>query len=57
MGEFPGLAQVSFGMVDVRDVAEAHLQGILKKEAANKRYILCERSEWLPKMSEWLQEK
>ena len=30
--------------VDVRDVAKAHLLGIKKPEAANKRYILCART-------------
>ena len=30
-----------FPFVDVRDVAKAHLLGIKKPEAANKRFILC----------------
>ena len=36
---FPNHMQFPF--VDVRDVAMAHLLGIKKPEAANKRYILC----------------
>jgi len=35
------------GLVDVREVAEAHLQAILKPEAANKRFILVNNSVWL----------
>lgn len=33
--------------VDVRDVAEAHLQAILKPEAAGKRFLLIERNLFL----------
>ena len=34
-GEIPMTPNVAFGMVDVRDVAQAHLNAILKPEAAN----------------------
>ena len=36
---FPNHMQFPF--VDVRDVAKAHLLGIKKPDAANKRFILC----------------
>ena len=32
----------SLGSVDVREVAQAHLLGMKNKEAANKRFILCQ---------------
>mmetsp|Transcript_37487 Transcript_37487/g.27248 ORF Transcript_37487/g.27248 Transcript_37487/m.27248 type:complete len:216 (+) Transcript_37487:325-972(+) len=39
--EFPSSPKVYFGLVDVRDTAEAHLKAITVSEAANKRFILC----------------
>ena len=35
------LSNNQFPFVDVRDVAKAHLLGIKKPDAANKRFILC----------------
>ena len=46
MGEFPGLPKVMMPIVDVRDVAKAHLQGILVPEAANKRFMLVSEACW-----------
>ena len=43
--------------VDVRDVAKAHLLGIKKPEAANKRYILCANTLTLFEMFEPLMNK
>jgi len=40
-GEFPGFPDIRFPTVDVRDVAQAHLEAILRPEAAGKRFILC----------------
>ena len=57
MREFPGIPKISMGIVDVRDVAEAHLQAILKPEAANKRFILCSQSVWFKDIGAWLNEK
>lgn len=44
-------------MVDVRDVANAHLQAILRPDAAGKRYILVEGSYWFHDMGDFLAEK
>jgi hypothetical protein len=41
-------------MVDVRNVAEAHLQAILISEAAGKRFILVNESYWFMDLSVWL---
>ena len=57
MNEFPGLPLVQFGCVDVRDVANAHLQAILRPEAAGKRFLLVEGSYWFHEMGEILAEK
>ena len=46
MKELPGLPKMQMPIVDVRDVAEAHLQGLLRPEAANKRFLLVADSVW-----------
>lgn len=46
-GQYPGVPRLMVGLVDVREVAEAHLQAILKPEAANKRFILVNTCVWL----------
>jgi nucleoside-diphosphate-sugar epimerase len=56
MKELPGLPVMQFPVVDVRDVAEAHLQGILKPAAANKRFMLCSEPTWFKDLGVWLHE-
>ena len=41
MGVMPGLPKMWFPIVDVRDVAQAHLNAIKVPEFANKRFALC----------------
>ena len=53
-GKYPFLPKVRFGCVDVRDVAQAHLLAIQRPEAANKRFILVERSFWMTELGEIL---
>ena len=43
-----------WGMVDVRDVARAHLQAIKVDAAKNRRFILISRCVWRKKMAECL---
>lgn len=57
LGKFPGLPKVKFGLVDVRDVAQAHLLGLKVPEAANKRFILCKESMWFAEIGRILNEK
>jgi len=40
MNDLPGMPKVSMPIVDVRDVATAHLNAVLVPEAANKRFML-----------------
>jgi dihydroflavonol-4-reductase len=40
MGVIPGLPNMKFPTVDVRDVAQVHLNAIKVPEAANKRFAL-----------------
>ena len=43
-------------MIDVRDVAQAHLNSILIKDAANKRFILVNKSIWLHQIGRLLKQ-
>jgi len=46
-GKFPGTPRVMYPVVDVRDVALAHLRAIKVKEAANNRFLITNKSLWL----------
>jgi len=47
MGEkFPGMPKINFPVVDVRDVALAHLRAIEVEEAKNQRFILNNKGAW-----------
>lgn len=45
-GKYPGTPKVMMPLVDVRDVAQAHLQAIKVDEAKNKRFVLSSESLW-----------
>lgn len=40
-GRLPAVPDITFGIVDVRDVARAHLQAMTVPDAAGRRFILC----------------
>ena len=44
LNQMPGIPPIFFCTVDVRDVALAHLRGLERPEAANKRFILSDKS-------------
>jgi len=44
-GKVPGAVDVSFGIVDVRDVAQAHIIAMEKPECNGKRYLLVGESD------------
>ena len=46
-GKFRAMPKIQMPVVDVRDVAYAHLQALKVEEAKNKRFILSEKSMWL----------
>ena len=52
----PGM-QKMMPVVDVRDVANAHLQAILRPEAANKRFMLVQDSIYFPELGVALHDK
>ena len=43
-GKFPGAPDISFGVVDVRDVAQAHIIAMEKPESNGKRHLLVSES-------------
>ncbi|TNV77275.1 hypothetical protein FGO68_gene7656 [Halteria grandinella] len=55
-GKYPGMPKISLAIVDVRDVALAHLQAIKVREAANQRIILSESTLWFKEIADILNE-
>ena len=53
-GAFPGMPKVHFAIVDVRECAVAHLQGIKVPEAKNQRFILSSESLWFKDIAQAL---
>ena len=54
MKKMPALPYVSIPLVDVRDVAEAHLQAVKVSKAAGKRFMLVEDSHWFTEIGQTL---
>lgn len=52
--EVPGCPKLGFNMVDVRDVAAAHLAGMTHPDAAGKRYICSTEARMLSHVAEHL---
>ena len=46
-GKIPGFPKVNFGIVDVRDVADAHIAAMEVSEAAGERFICSSEALWL----------
>ena len=45
-GEMPAIPELKFGMVDVRDCAQAHVRAATEPDAANERFLLVAGSYW-----------
>lgn len=43
--------------VDIRDVSKAHLEGVLRDEANDKRFVLCAESPYIVQLAKSLEEK
>ena len=58
-GSFPGgrIPQLQFGVVDVREIATAHIRCIERDEAQGKRYMLTGESLWFRDIGAMLSEK
>lgn len=53
-GQDPMLPQFAFPVVDVRDVAEAHLRALERPETAGHRIIVADKTLWFHEMAEVL---
>lgn len=53
----PGLARIKFGLVDVRDVAQAHYLAMTIPEAAGNRFICVADSLWIQEIAEILRQR
>lgn len=53
---YPGMPKIMMGIVDVRECAQAHLQGIKVAEAANNRFILLSEALWFKDVARILSE-
>lgn len=54
-GTYPLLPPLWFPMVDVRDVAKAHILA-LEHPAANGRYLVCNGHQWLMDLANWIRQ-
>jgi dihydroflavonol-4-reductase len=54
--EVPGVPRVQFGLVDVRDVARAHVLAMTTKNAAGERFILGSDTAWMKQIADVLAE-
>jgi len=50
-GGYPGTARISWTVVDVRDVANAHLQAMIQPQAAGNRYICAGEFMWFAEIA------
>ena len=57
LGKWPMLISQKIAYVDVRDVSKAHLEGLLRDEANDKRFILCAGSPELVEFAKPLEAK
>ena len=53
-GKLLGTPNIHLGIVDVRDVAQAHVEAISNQESNYERFILCTSSFWLHEISQIL---
>lgn len=54
--EMPGVPRLMFPVVDVRDVADAHLRAMTVPEAAGRRFIVSEGEYWYVEIARLLRE-
>src|SRR5262249_35407368 len=53
-GKVPGLPQLGFNFVDVRDVADLHVRAMTAPEAAGQRFIAAGKFAWMADVAELL---
>lgn len=55
-GSVPALPPLAFGLVDVRDIATAHVEAMIRPEAAGERFLMSADSLWFKDVAEILRE-
>ena len=55
-GSVPALPRIAFGVVDVRDVAEAHLRSMTAPEAGGRRFPMSERTLFMADVAQVLRQ-
>lgn len=53
-GKMPGYPRIHQAIVDVRDVAAAHIEAMLRPEAAGERFIVSDEALWLSEIGDVL---
>ena len=56
-GKVPGLPKLGFQIVDVRDVADAHVRAMETPEAAGERFIAANEYLWLNEIAQFLKKE
>ncbi len=54
--EMPAFPKLHQGIIDVRDLAKAHVEAMRREEAAGERIIVCSESLWFKEIGEILQD-
>jgi nucleoside-diphosphate-sugar epimerase len=55
--QYPGMPRLNFAVVDVRDVAAAHLAAMTIPEAAGKRFVCSSENIWMGEMAQAISAK
>ena len=55
-GQMPGVPRIGFSVVDVRDLADAHIRAMTTPEAAGERFIACGEFMWMADIAKVLRE-
>ncbi|MBR9826247.1 MAG: aldehyde reductase [Alphaproteobacteria bacterium] len=55
-GTLPAFPPLAFGVVDVRDIAKAHVEAMLRPEAAGERFIMSAGELWFREVGDILRE-
>ena len=50
-GKLPGTPRVGFGIVDVRDVASAHVLAMTNPAAAGERFLVADKFMWFSEVA------
>ena len=56
-GKVPGIPRIGFTLVDVRDVADAHIRAMTLPEAAGQRFIIAAEWRWLGEIAAVLRDR